>query len=119
MAELVRTIGHGVVWATSRPSLKRAKIDVVKDIEELSTEFDRSLFGDRCSFQQTEISIEQSWPTQNIFAGVAERSDGILSKYRSVEVLFDELAMRTTGVQLGVTTEVVCPVTPDRAQRIV
>src|SRR2546426_6631775 len=72
MAELFRTIRHGVVGVS--------KIDIVKNVEELSPELNRSLFGDPCCFQQTKIGVEQFWPTQNVFAGTTKGSDGILDK---------------------------------------
>ena len=51
MTELVRPIRHGVV--------RISKIDIVKNIEELSTELNRSLFGDLKYLEQAKIGIEE------------------------------------------------------------
>ena len=107
MAELFRTIRHGIV--------RISKIDIVKNVEELSTELNPSLLGDPCCFEQTKIGVEESWPTQNVFAGITKGSDSVLDKHGSVEVLLDKLAVRTTSVKLGVTTEEVRPVSAHRA----
>src|SRR5574337_475682 len=81
--------------------IRLTEIDAVEEIEELRPELEAGMFGDSGVLYDSKIRVEKARAAQNVPAGVAERSHGIGSKNRGVEVLLDQLSVGAAGIQLG------------------
>lgn len=74
------------------------EVDIVEQVEELRPELKIRVFSDVGVLDQPKIGVKITGSAQIVFAGTPVSPNGVGCEDGRVEILLDELAMRTTGI---------------------
>src|SRR5262249_25673584 len=99
--------------------IRRIEHHVIEDVEKLGAKLQGNTFHNVGTLGGAEIRVEVMRSTNDVLAGIAERSNGIGHEHRGVEVLRDQSAVRTARIERGIASDVVGAVAVDSGKRVV